>query len=173
MPPIFLLRQIVLLAAIGLGSGGCKSNSSAGSAAEQLRQALNPPPPPPDTIPEFLGYSADLGVNISEMAKLPEGVLWLDLAPGEGAAVARGDSVEVAIHGWLPDGTLVDSSTASVRIGSGQLIDGLELAIPGMKPGGRRQFVLPPGLAYGAQGRDNIPPDAVLVYQVELRRKLP
>ncbi len=160
-------RFLLVLACV-LGSG-CKISSSARSAAESVRSTLNPPPLPPDTIPEMLDYAADLGVNITEMAKLPQGVLWLDLAPGDGRPVAVGDSVEIGIQGWLPDGTPVDSSVAIVRIGEGQVIDGIELALPGMKPGGRRQLVLPPGLGYGEQGGDNIPPNAVLVYLVELR----
>jgi FKBP-type peptidyl-prolyl cis-trans isomerase len=121
----------------------------------------------------MLQYAADLQVNISEMAQLPEGVLWTDLSLGEGAEVATGDSVAVALWGWLPDGTPVDSAVTALRIGGGQVIHGLDLGIPGMKPGGRRQFVIPPGLAYGAEGGDNIPPNAVLVYLVELRTKLP
>jgi len=147
----------------------CNIGSSARSAAESLRSALNPPPPPPDTIPEMLDYSADLGLDIAAMAKLPEGVLWLDLTPGEGVPVAVGDSVEIAYQGWLPDGTPVDSIGTAIRIGNGQVIDGLELALPGMKPGGRRQLVLPPGLGYGGLGREDVPPNAVLVYLVELR----
>lgn len=117
----------------------------------------------------MLGYAADLGVNIEEMAKMPEGVLWLDLTPGEGMPAAAGDSVEITFQGWLPDGTPVDSMGAAIRIGAGQVVDGIELALPGMKPGGRRQLVIPPGLGYAEQGSDNIPPNAVLVYLVELR----
>lgn len=159
----------LLLALLGVLSLGCKIGSSARSAAESLRSSLNPPPPPPDTIPEMLDYAADLGVNITEMAKLPEGVLWADLSPGDGQPAAAGDSVEIGVEGWLPDGTRVDSSVTAVRIGTGQVIDGIELALPGMKPGGRRQLVIPPGLGYGSQGREDIPPNAVLVYLVELR----
>jgi FKBP-type peptidyl-prolyl cis-trans isomerase len=96
-------------------------------------------------------------------------VLWADLSPGDGQAVATGDSVEIGITGWLPDGTPVDSSVTSARIGTGGVIEGIDLALPGMKPGGRRQIVIPPGLGYGSQGREGIPPDAVLVYVLELR----
>jgi len=167
-----LPRLLFVAGILVLGIPGCKIGSSARSAVESARSSLNPPPPPPDTIPEMLEYAADLGVNISEMAKLPEGVLWTDLSPGDGQPAARGDSVEVGMQGWLPDGTRVDSSVSAVRIGTGALIDGIELGLPGMKPGGRRQLVIPPGLGYGSQGRDGIPPDAVLVYLVELRSVL-
>lgn len=148
---------------------GCKLGSSARSATESMRSSLTPPPPPQDTIPEMVEYAADLGVNVSEMAKLPEGVLWIDLSPGDGQPVAAGDSAEIGLTGWLPDGSKVDSTVTVLRIGAGQVIDGIELALPGMKPGGRRQLVIPPGLGYGDQGREGIPPNAVLVYLVELR----
>jgi hypothetical protein len=159
----------LLLALAAVLIFGCKISASARSAAESVRNSLNPSALPPDTIPEMLDYAADLGVNISEMAKLPEGVLWADLSPGDGPAAVAGDSVELGVEGWLRDGTRVDSSGTAVRIGAGQVIDGIELALPGMKPGGRRQLVIPPGLGYGGQGREGIPPDAVLVYVVELR----
>lgn len=160
----------LLFPALLVGLLGCKVGSSARSAVESMRNSLDPPAVSIDTVPEMLEYAADLGVNITEMAKLPEGVLWADLSSGEGQPLVPGDSVELAIAGWLPDGTLVDSSVVTLRIGNGQLVDGLELGMPGMKPGGRRQLVLPPGLGYGEQGGDNIPPNAVLVYLLELRR---
>lgn len=162
-----------ILLSCWLAAAGCKSDSAAGRAAQSIRDAFSPAPLPPDTIPEMLNYAADLQVNISEMAKLPEGVLWTDLAVGPGDSVVVGDSVEVALTGWLPDGTLVDSSTASLRLGQGEVIQGLDLGIPGMKTGGRRQLVIPPGLAFGEDGGDNIPPWSVLVYVVELRARLP
>jgi hypothetical protein len=165
-------RSVRVLLLAGALLAGCKIGASARSAAESVRTSLNPAPPPPDTVPEMLDYAADLGVNVSEMAKLPEGLLWTDLSPGEGLPAARGDSVEIEIDGWLRDGTRVDSSVVTVRIGTGAVIDGIDLALPGMKPGGRRQLVIPPGLGYGSQGREGIPPDAVLVYVVALRSVL-
>lgn len=154
-------------------SVACRSDSAAARAAESLRAAFSPAEVPQDTIPEMLHYSADLQVNVSEMARLPDGVLWIDLASGEGAPVGVGDSVEVALWGWLPDGTPVDSALTTIRLGQGQVLEGIDQGIPGMKPGGRRQLVLPPGLAYGAEGGDRVAPNAVLVYLVELRSKVP
>jgi len=162
----------IALASLTLATA-CKADSSAGRAVESIRSAFSPAPLPPDTLPEMLQYAADLQVNVSEMARLPEGVLWIDLAPGVGAEVVAGDSVQVALWGWLPDATPVDSAVTALRIGQGQVIEGLDLGIPGMKPGGRRQLVFSPGLGYGAEGGDHIPPNAVLVYLVELRGKLP
>jgi FKBP-type peptidyl-prolyl isomerase-like protein len=150
----------------------CRSEGKP-STLDALRAAVDPPPPPPDTIPEVLDYAADLQVDLSEMAKLPVGVLYAELAPGEGLQVVAGDSVEVAFQGWLPNGAKVDSAVTALRVGAGDVIAGIDAALPGMKPGGRRKLVLTPGLAFGAEGRDNIPPNSVLVYDVELRAKLP
>lgn len=152
---------------------GCRADSPARTAIRSIGAALNPPPPPPDTIPELLEYDADLGVNITDMAKLPVGVLYQDIVPGNGPEARATDSVDIVYRGWLPDGTGVDSGTAALRLGSGAMIQGIEAAVVGMKPGGRRKLVLPPGVAYGGDGRDAIPPNAVLVYDVELRAIIP
>jgi len=162
-----VLLAAALCAVIACGSDGKPS------ALGALRSAIDPPPPPPDTIPEMLEYAADLQVDLSEMAKLPVGVLYAELAPGAGPEIVAGDSVELAYQAWLPNGAKVDSAVTQVRVGAGDVVAGIDAALPGMKPGGRRKLVLPPGLAFGAEGRDNIPPNSVLVYDLELRAKLP
>jgi len=165
-----MLRRTCWIVLLTLAAG-CGADTK--RATSSIRTTFDPPPPPPDTIPEALDYNADLQVDISEMAKLPAGVLYSELAPGEGAEVAAGDSVEILVQGWLPNGTRVDSTLTALRIGAGDVIAGIDAALPGMKPGGRRKLVIPPGLAYGPEGRDYIPANAVVVYDVELRAKLP
>ena len=160
------------LALAGLGALACNEKSK---TVQSFRAVFDPAAPPPDTIPEALDYAADLQVDLTEMAKLPVGVLWADVAPGDTLQppVATGDSVELAFQAWLPNGVLVDSAVTPVRIGAGDVIAGLDAGIPGMRPGGKRKLVIPPGLAYGADGRDNIPANMVLVYDVEVRAKIP
>jgi len=120
----------------------------------------------------MLDYSPDLQVDVADMARLPEGVLWRELTPGDSAlgVAMTGDSVELTYLGWLPSGLLVDSGFAAVRVGAGSVLAGIDLAVAGMQPGGRRKLVIPPGLAYGAEGLGEIPPLAVLVYNLELVR---
>jgi peptidylprolyl isomerase len=149
------------------------SGESRRAAVEALRSAGNPPVPPTDTVPEFLDYAADLQVDLSDMAKLSSGVLYRDIEPGTGPGVGEGDSVVVHYRGWLPNGTLVDSALVGVRVGAGDALPGIDAALPGMKVGGVRKLVLSPGLAYGADGTYGVPPGAVLVYDLEVRSRVP
>jgi FKBP-type peptidyl-prolyl cis-trans isomerase FkpA len=150
----------------------CSGGSSPKGILQSVRAAFSPQAPAPDTILEMLDYAADLQVNVADMARLPEGVLWRELTPGDSAlgAAMTGDSVEVNYLGWLPSGLLVDSGFAAVRVGTGSVLAGIDLSIPGMQPGGRRKLVIPPGLGYGAEGIGEIPPLAVLVYDLQLVR---
>ena len=149
------------------------SRESRQSAAESFRRAVNPPEIPADTIPEALDYAADLQVDLSEMAKLPAGVLYRDVKPGDGPEIAEGDSVELFYLGWLPNAVLVDSAIVGTRVGTGSVLPGIDAALLGMKVGGIRKLVLSPGLAYGPEGSGGIPPAAVLVYDVEVRSRIP
>ena len=98
-----------------------------------------------------------------------------DETVGTGAAAQAGDSVTVNYVGALTDGTVFDasanhgSSGFTFTLGAGQVIQGWDQGIVGMKVGGKRELVIPASLAYGAQGIPGvIPPNATLVFQVEL-----
>ncbi|MFM7323047.1 MAG: FKBP-type peptidyl-prolyl cis-trans isomerase, partial [Armatimonadota bacterium] len=77
--------------------------------------------------------------------------------------------------GYLLDGTKFDSSRDrnqpfAFRFDSGQVIKGFDEGTRTMRAGGRRWIVLPPSLAYGANGSGSIPPDSTLIFDVELLR---
>jgi|GEM_PF-1476087 len=166
-----MIRDRLIFPALALLCA-CSGGSSPKGILQSVRAAFSPQAPVPDTIPEMLDYAPDLQVNVADMARLPEGVLWRELTPGDSAVgvAMTGDSVELTYLGWLPSGLLVDSGFAAVRVGAGSVLAGIDLGIAGMQPGGRRKLVIPPGLAYGAEGLGEIPPLAVLVYDLELVR---
>lgn len=112
-----------------------------------------------------------------EQYKDSEGALYADPVVGNGAEVVSGDLVAVTYKGWLTDGQLFDQTkkndqgqlvTFNFTVGSGQVIPGWEQGIVGMRTGGKRRLIIPPALGYGASGQGVIPPNAVLVFDIEL-----
>lgn len=97
-----------------------------------------------------------------------------DVVEGDGDVVKSGDTVEMHYTGWLLDGTKFDSSIDRGQpfetvIGVGQVIKGWDEGVPGMRVGGTRKLTIPPNMAYGARGAgDIIPPNATLVFEIEL-----
>jgi FKBP-type peptidyl-prolyl cis-trans isomerase len=102
------------------------------------------------------------------------GLQYWDLKVGDGAVAASGDIVRVHYTGWLIDGTKFDSSRdhggepLRFWLGKGNVIKGWDEGVVGMKVGGKRQLHIPARLGYGARGTGRIPPNADLVFDVEL-----
>lgn len=104
----------------------------------------------------------------------------IDRVVGGGARAQDGDTVQVNYTGWLYDAGAKDrhgkefDSTAGgepirFMLGAGEVIAGWDQGIRGMRVGGRRTLVIPARLAYGNRGAgDAVPPDAALVFDVEL-----
>jgi FKBP-type peptidyl-prolyl cis-trans isomerase len=97
-----------------------------------------------------------------------------ELTKGTGAEAVRGKTVEVHYTGWLLEGgkpfdSSVGGDPFSFRLGAGEVIEGWDRGVAGMKVGGKRKLTLPPELGYGARGAPpDIPPNATLVFEVEL-----
>ncbi|RYG15264.1 FKBP-type peptidyl-prolyl cis-trans isomerase [bacterium] len=92
-----------------------------------------------------------------------------ELAPGEGPSVEDGNTVEVDYVGSFPDGKTFDKGRFEFKVGAGQVIQGFDMMVVGMKKGGRRKATIPPDLGYGARGAGRaIPPMATLVFDVTI-----
>lgn len=109
-----------------------------------------------------------------ELITLSSGLKIQDIVVGTGAKATQGDAVAVHYVGTLTNGTKFDSSRDRGQpfvfvLGAGNVIQGWEIGVPGMKVGGKRKLIIPPQLAYGERGAgDMIPPNATLVFEVEL-----
>ena len=100
-----------------------------------------------------------------------------DSQVGWGAEVQKGDALTVQYTGTFDDGKKFDSSydhgtPFTFTIGEGQVIQGWDLGLIGMKEGGTRKLTVPPELGYGAQGAGGglIPPNATLHFTVTLEK---
>ena len=103
------------------------------------------------------------------------GLRYTDIETGSGeTATGAGQTVIVHYTGWLEDQTKFDSSRDrdepfSFPLDCGFVIPGWDEGVKGMQVGGIRRLVIPSELGYGAQGAGGvIPPDATLVFEIEL-----
>lgn len=103
----------------------------------------------------------------------PSGLRYIEEGVGSGD-VRAGQTVNVHYTGWLTNGTKFDSSRDrgqpfAFPLGAGRVIRGWDEGVATMKIGGKRRLIIPPELGYGSQGAGNlIPPDATLIFDVEL-----
>jgi len=112
------------------------------------------------------------------MITTPSGLQYEDTQPGTGNEAKPGQHVHVHYTGWLYDngqqGAKFDSSLDrndpfAFSLGAGMVIKGWDEGVAGMKVGGKRTLIIPPGLGYGARGAGGvIPPNATLKFDVEL-----
>lgn len=95
-----------------------------------------------------------------------------DQVLGTGDEAVAGKHVTVNYTGRLLTGAQFDSSIGRAPftfvLGAGQVIKGWDMGVAGMKVGGKRELVIPAYLGYGSSGQGPIPPDATLVFDVEL-----
>lgn len=95
------------------------------------------------------------------------------LQQGEGDEAKNGDNVSVHYTGKLENGSVFDSSLGrgtpfEFTLGAGQVIQGWDLGVKGMKIGEKRKLTIAPELGYGEQDMGVIPPNSTLIFEVEL-----
>ena len=106
-----------------------------------------------------------------EFTATPSGLKYRILRKGAGGKPKASDKVEVNYHGWLDDGKVFDSSYArgeSIEFPLNGVIPGWTEALQLMPVGSKWQLYVPSNLAYGERGQGPIPPNATMIFDVEL-----
>ncbi len=96
-----------------------------------------------------------------------------DIKEGGGETVKKGDTVVIHYVGTLESGEKFDSSVDrgtpfETQIGVGNVIQGWDEGVIGMKVGGKRKLTIPPNMGYGDQAAGSIPPSSTLIFELEL-----
>jgi peptidylprolyl isomerase len=164
-------------AQIPSGGGSTTSASTPATTATTAKPTLGKP------TPEILALAKAAGTDTKKKPKIgkpkgkpPANLVIVDIVPGKGPAAKAGDTLTVDYAGtsWST-GKEFDASWGKqpfpVTLGQGQVIQGWDEGLVGMKPGGRRMLVIPGDLAYGASGRPpTIAPNETLIFVVDLRK---
>jgi FKBP-type peptidyl-prolyl cis-trans isomerase len=163
-------RTIPLMSVLlALALGGCqattKQTSTSATGTEVAATATPAQAAPAKSVP---APPAEPPIQTIE-----GGLRYQDLRVGDGAIAETGMMAVVHYTGRFTDGRKFDSShdrgePYPVRIGAGSVIRGWDLGLVGMRVGGMRKLICPPEYAYGAEGREGIPPNATLIFELEL-----
>jgi len=130
----------------------------------------------------FAGAASDASAATAIAPPKPQvtmGLQKIDTVVGKGKVAVAGQTVTVNYTGWIyapkaakKHGVQFDSSIGrepfSFPLGGGQVIQGWDQGVQGMKVGGKRTLIIPAELAYGARGVGPIPANSNLIFDVEL-----
>jgi len=166
---------LALGALMVLGASSCRESSEkTGTMTEQSTSASVTPAPStaPATTPAAPALPGLPGTG--KVHKLASGLQYDDLVVGSGKMAEAGMNVSIHYTGYLLDGTKFDSSVdrgepLKFQVASGQMIQGFDEGVRGMRIGGKRKLQIPWSMAYGEAGRPPlIPPKSDLVFDMEL-----
>jgi peptidylprolyl isomerase len=171
-----LMRLLVLLAAVaalGLAACGDDDDDSGDSGSADASQQESSTDTETETAPDLTNTSVKPVIEKPSGAP-PRKLVKEDIVKGKGPGAKPGDTVVVHYVGVsFSTGEEFDASWDAgqpfpVQLGAGQVIEGWEKGLVGLKKGGRRKLTIPPEQAYGAEGAPpSIGPNETLVFMID------
>ncbi len=159
---------VAMLTIFSLVLAGCQSNASPAVTATSAATATSAP------TAEATAAPTQEPIVLEGATTTDDGLQYLEEVAGNGVAPQAGELVTMNYIATLPDGTELGNTYTSgqsvtILYGKGMLLPGWEEGISLMKVGGKAKMVLPPELAYGADGYGSfIPANSQIVLEVEL-----
>lgn len=176
---------IALIVVAALGAGACGDDKTSDSASPAPPPAATETATTPQTTtttepaaPATYDISKDRSVKPAipkPVGDPPTELVKQDIVKGKGKAAKTGDTVTVQYVGVAySTGQQFDASwdrpePFTFDLG-GQVIDGWNQGVVGMRKGGRRLLVIPPDLGYGAAGNQSIAPNETLLFVIDLKK---
>jgi FKBP-type peptidyl-prolyl cis-trans isomerase len=181
----------VILGACSKGEPEQRATDSTATAPPVATAPATPPPVSPPTAPTPKTTSSVApkargavhktsktgttheAVKSIEVVKSIGALKYVDVVKGTGEVAQSGMHVMVLYTGRFLNGTVFDSTTDrnepfDFKLGAGQVIQGWDQGIVGMRDGGKRRLIIPPELGYGQNENGPIPANSTLTFDVEL-----
>jgi FKBP-type peptidyl-prolyl cis-trans isomerase len=160
-----MTRYSIAFLLVGVLLASCGKNKNTETVDQNDSQAAASEP----TTSKFTPFVVDS----SKMRLVAPGVKVYTVKEGTGNIPNAGDKIIAHYHGMLPNGKVFDSSFERGQpfefpLGQGRVIQGWDKAFATMKVGTQAVLVLSPDMAYGVNGTGPIPPNATLIFHVEL-----
>ena len=119
------------------------------------------------------GCSLIREVTVKTYKESSSGLKYRILETGDGTIPQKGDKLTIHYIAKIKDGDEFDNTykrddPLTFRIGEGHVIEGWEEGLKLMSQGGKAEFVIPPELAYGEKGLDEVAPNTTVVFEIEL-----
>jgi peptidylprolyl isomerase/FKBP-type peptidyl-prolyl cis-trans isomerase FkpA len=148
-----------------------KQSNAKSESSLQVKGADSATEPTKNALPEPSEF------EVYEANKNDPSPSFIDIKLGTGSEAVKGSAVSMLYKGYLTDGTVFDQTKVNednkfeaftFQLGAGQVIAGWDAGIAGMKVGGARRLIIPAQFGYGATGQGPIPPNSMLIFDVEL-----
>ena len=143
----------------------------------QMQQEIRMEQAVSDNLVEASAFLAKNGAR-NEVVTLADSLQYEVIEPASGPRPVPGDTVRVHYTGTFMDESEFDSSVGrgepiSFVVGQQQVIPGWDRILQEMPEGSTWRVFIPPNLAYGPQGRPGIPPNSLLIFEMELVEVIP
>ena len=161
-----MYRKLFILIALPIVIASClKSSNNNNTCGLSISTTVAPPT-------EVAAVQAYLATNAITATQHPSGLFYNIIQDGSGAVAGACSTVTVKYKGSFTNGAGFDSSYKvspnGVPFTLGQLIPGWQIGIPLIKSGGSINLYIPPSLGYGASGSGPIPPNSILIFNIDL-----